>query len=456
MTETERVPSRPTRPSARDIAAHVLARVEVDRAFAAAALDAQMEAHPQLDSRDARLATELVYGVLRTKGFLLAVLDKRSKRGVGLREPEALAHLLVAAYTLLFLERVPAFAAVSEAVEAIGRASHGSSQESGYANAVLRVVARDAAVSRPSLEDAVFESAPGWLRGALRRSIGRGPARAFLAAGPFPPPLGIAVGDPSERDAWLSKLSATSESAMFQASELSPRGIVATHAGHPKHLPGFESAWIAQEEGAQIVAGLAGAKRGERILDACAGRGNKAWTLSADVGPEGRVIAADLHPSKLARLGQRLRSRAFPSSRIDTFAVDWTLGAGDVPDELDAVLCDAPCSGTGTLRRRPEIALHRSADDIVELSALQLAISLRAATRVRMGGRFVYAVCSVLQEECEGVVARLLAATGEVCLEPAPFESPLAAGASQLKLLPQVNGTDGYFVAGFRRVSAKS
>ncbi len=445
---TDQAVSRSQPIDARTLAARVLVRVESDRAFAAPVLDAQIESHPQLDPRDIRLATELVYGVLRTRGMLLHQIEDLSKRGIGVREPEALAHLLIGAYAILFLDRVPTFAAVSEAVSAITRIE--SPQTGAYANAVLRSLARRVDErGRPEIEAAVLESAPGWLRGELRRSLGRGGASAFLAAGPVPPPLGLAVGDPSTRNEWIVRLGESAPHATITASDLSPRGILLRGAGDPKRLPGFDTDWIVQEEGAQVLSALVGARPGDVVLDACAGRGNKAWVLAREVAPDGRVEAADLYPGKLASLSSGPRG----SSISATYAVDWTVGPGDVPEGYDRVLCDAPCSGIGTLRRRPEIALHRAPEDVALLADLQVAIALRSATRVKTGGRFLFAVCSVLRAECEGVVERLLAAEGETRLEAAPFDAEglttLTADATSLRLLPHVHGTDGYFAASF-------
>ena len=129
------------------------------------------------------------------------------------------------------------------------------------------------------------------------------------------------------------------------------------------------------------------------------------------------------------------------------------MGSGDCTETYDRVLVDAPCSGVGTLRRRPEIGARRTKDDLASLSALQLAIATRATERVRPGGRLVYVVCSVLREEGEDVVAALLQACPS--LEPAEFTGAaaraIAAGSSTLRLLPQAHGTDGYFVASFRK-----
>lgn len=155
--------------------------------------------------------------------------------------------------------------------------------------------------------------------------------------------------------------------------------------------------------------------------------------------------ACDRDPRKLDRLREDLaRLGVAPRS---TYAVDWTVGSGEVSGTYDAVLVDAPCSGTGTMRRRPELLL-RPQTSLTERTKSQRAIAAAAASHVRPGGRFVYAVCSVLREEAEDVIEGLP-------LEPAPFAdettNAIAKGASSLRLLPYVHGTDGYFIASFRK-----
>jgi 16S rRNA (cytosine967-C5)-methyltransferase len=347
----------------------------------------------------------------------------------------------MAAYALAFLDRVPAFAAVSEAVA--GARAAGGERVAGFANAVLRRLSEETAAKRPALADAIAASAPGWLRGALRRSLGRAGAAAYLAAGPVPPPIGLCLAHAEERDTWVETLRQAAPGAIVEAGKVSPRAVLVRGAGDVRRLPGAGEAWIVQEEGAQAVTLAAGAQPGERVLDACAGHGNKTWLLAREVGPSGAVDAADLHAQKLADL------RAGPAGALvdATYAVDWTQGEGDVPEAgYDLVIVDAPCSGIGTLRRRPEIARTRDEADLGRLAALQVAIARRAATRARDGGRLVYAVCSVLREEDEDVAARLVAGeAGGVRLEAAP----LSGGGHTLRLTPHEHGTDGYFAAGF-------
>jgi 16S rRNA (cytosine967-C5)-methyltransferase len=443
-------------PTARSVAALVLARVEKDLAFAAAALDAELARAPQLEPRDRAFATELVYGSLRVRPWLEARLERHASRGLKGTDLHTRIELLLAAYQVFFLTRVPAFAAVNEAVESV-RLARGV-QVSRFANAVLRKLAEEAARAGdagtpPLAEEAAWSSAPEWLRDALRRALGEQGARAFLRPLGGPPPVGIRVERAVERDRWLDRFRSDRPSATFEPGATSPLAILARGAGKTQRLAGFdEGAWSIQEEGSQLVALALGARPSDRVLDACAGRGNKAAILARAVLPQGAVDVADSHPEKLERLEAELgRLGLAPRG---AFAVDWSVGAGSCVDLYDRVLVDAPCSGTGTLRRRPELLLRRQAADLVALASLQRTILLRVSERIRPGGRLVYAVCSVLREEAESVVESVLGAVPS--LYASPFDSDLAiaiAGkeSTTLRLLPHEHGTDGYFLASFRK-----
>jgi 16S rRNA (cytosine967-C5)-methyltransferase len=219
--------------------------------------------------------------------------------------------------------------------------------------------------------------------------------------------------------------------------------------GDPRQKPGFaEGLFSVQEEGAQVVALALGARAGEKVLDACAGRGQKASLLAERVG-SGTLVASDLYPEKLEALAEELaRLRLVP---VETRAIDWSAGQGGLGADFDRVLVDAPCSGTGTLRRRPEILRRLKPEDPRRLAELAESILRSAASRARPGGTVLFAVCSVLREEGEDVVERVLD-----LLEPQPFDAPelpreLVAGKTALRLLPGLHGTDGYFMACFRR-----
>lgn len=407
-------------------------------AFAAPTLDAELRRAPDMDPRDKRLATELVYGVLRTAGYLEKRIRKHANNDRWRRKSGVKASMFLAAYSLFFL-RVPDHAAVSEAIHAIKRTPDRSM--SGFANAVLRKLAREKV--NIELPAAVAQSVPRWLHRALEESLGQEDARAFIGE-LEPPPMCLWVRAGREREAVIEALHEGAPQATITPCEHSPRGIRIVGAGDHKRLPGARVDWVVQEEGAQLVALALGAQPSDELLDACAGRGGKTLVLGEIVGEGGAVDSADLHASKLERLrggpaGQHVR---------ETFAVDWTRGAGAIRGRYDRILIDAPCSGTGTLRRRPEIAARLAASDLDRLAALQVGIARTAAKRLRPGGRLIYAVCSVLAPECEGVVAAL---SKDGRLKPAPFDAalPLFADRDHLRLLPHVHGTDGYFIASF-------
>jgi 16S rRNA (cytosine967-C5)-methyltransferase len=426
----------------------VVVRVLRDKAFAAAALDAELERNIQLDARDRALATELAYGTLRLMGWLEKRLARHASRGAASIEVHVRAHMLVAAYQVLVLTRVPSFAAVDEAVTSV-RGLRGQ-RVAGFANAVLRKIAAEPKPSADELARAALEAADPKLAASIVGAIGEDAALRLLTADESPP-LGLRVEDASARDTWIARLREARPDASVEAGRVSPLAIVVRGAGKVSDLPGYaEGAWTSQEEGSQAIALALGAKPGDVVLDACAGRGNKTGLLARAVGNSGAVDAADLHPAKLERLQTEL-ARIGLSAR-STFAVDWSLGAGGVTGPYDRVLVDAPCSGTGTIRRRPELLLRRTAADLAPLAALQRSILARAAGLVKPGGRVVYAVCSVLREEAEDVVQDV----ETMGLARVPFDAPIATriggeGAASFRLLPHEHATDGYFIASFER-----
>lgn len=418
--------------SARTVAVKSVIRVLRDGAFAAAALSAELERARGLDERDRALSTELLYGTLRVRTALEARLAPLAPRG--LRDVVVKAELLVAAYQLLSLDRVPAFAAVNSAVNGV-RAARGK-QVAGFANAVLRKLSRGEKLEPIA---AARQNIPPWLLESLIAAVGEVEAQALIVperdkvVG-----LRLVLGRPLP--AWLE------HSPVGRAS---PRSRLIQGEGDPRKREGFaEGSFVVQEEGAQVIALALGARPGERVLDACAGRGQKTTLLAERVGSAGSVWASDVYPKKLEALAAEFQRLQLPAPEVR--AVDWTVGVSDLPADFDRVLVDAPCTGTGTLRRRPEIAARLQPEDPARLSALAETILRAAATRVRSGGRVVFAVCSVLDAECESLVNRVLDV-----LDPAPFDSPELLGilssdcATTFRIGPTHFGTDGYFAASF-------
>jgi 16S rRNA (cytosine967-C5)-methyltransferase len=422
------------------VAATVLERVERSGAYAAPTLDAQLDRHPQLSERERALGTQLVYGTLRARAALYRSVSEHAAHGLPDKDTRVVVELLMAAHQILLLDRIPAFAAVNAAVAAVDTLR--GPRMAGFVNAVLRRLA--ASGKRLDWSQAIRDSAPAWLVERLEQTVGSAETSRLLGIGASGashvpgPVVRLVAGRPVPP--WL---------AGAAAGALSPRARRVQGRGNPRRLPGYgEGAFVVQEEGAQVVALALGARPGERVLDACAGRGQKASLLSEQVGPEGDLWACDVHPSKLSLLAEEFSRLRLPEPH--TAAVDWAIGSGPVPGGFDRVLVDAPCSGVGTLRRRPEILLRLSETDPERLGQLAAVILRRSAERARSGGRVVFAVCSVLPEESDRVVDQL----GDL-LEPVPFDAPELVrhteGSSRLRLLPEQHGTDGYFIASFRR-----
>jgi 16S rRNA (cytosine967-C5)-methyltransferase len=430
---------------ARAIAARVLSRVVHGDAWAAALLDAEIASRPQLAPRDRALATELVYGTLRRFAWLeeRALAHTRDRR---FPDKVTRVEVVLAAYQLLCLERVPPHAAVDAAVRAVTRAR--GKRLGGFVNAVLRKLAAEGRAPEAAARGV---RAPAWLEASLAAALGEDGASAMWAASAERAPIAVRCADPAAREEWVGRLASALGEENVRRGLVSDLAIVLAPSGPLTALPGFGAAFSPQDEGSQAVALAVGARAGEVVLDACAGRGHKTAILARSVLPGGAVDAVDLHDKKLARARDELALAGLSVRRA--VAADLSVGPGDLSELYDRVLVDAPCTGIGTLRRRPEILLRRRPEDLVALPALQAKILATALDRVKPGGRAFYAVCSVLREEAEDVVARVLAARPD--FEAAPFDSAigerLSGGGSSLRLLPHVHGTDGYFVASLRR-----
>lgn len=310
------------------------------------------------------------------------------------------AALIGAAYQLLHLGRVPSHAVVNDTVQLV-RAKRGE-RLAGFVNAILRKVAAERP-EEPQLPSSLVVSS--WLRDALQSSIGMEHTEDLLHLGPEAPSIDLRVRGDVDRDSVVESLHAAQPDALISHTALSPHGLRVSGASDPRALPGYqEGVFAVQEEGAQVIGLLLGARPGERVLDACAGRGGKTAQLLEAVGESGSVVACDLHEHRLEQIAvEALRLRLNPA-QIETACVDWTVGSGEVRGRFDRVLVDAPCTGLGTLRRRPEILLRAGPEEAARMAETQKRMLEHAAALVRPGGTLLYAVCSPLRDEGPGVV----------------------------------------------------
>ncbi|MEM8608164.1 MAG: transcription antitermination factor NusB [Myxococcota bacterium] len=385
---------------ARRVAVGVLSRIERDGAWATPTLDTEIN-RAGLERVDAALATQIVYGALRVRPSLEAVVEGYANRPVKV-DPWTHAALLAGAFQLLHLSRVPSHAVVDDSVSLV-REKRGS-RVAGFVNAVLRKVARQRPVDAELPASIVL---PDWLDKALRVALGDADTEALLRLSGDATTTDVRVPERSHLQDVADSIREAHPDASVARTRLSARGLRMTRVGDPRRLAAYERGEIAvQEEGAQLIGAIVDAKPGDRVLDVCAGRGGKTVQLVEAVGPTGEVVATDVHARRLSQIPEELSRLGLPTSTLRTATVDWTVGPGEVSGTFDRVLIDAPCTGLGTLRRRPEILLRADPALPAQMGETQLRILERAAARVRPGGTLVYAVCSPLPEEGFDVVSR--------------------------------------------------
>ena len=256
------------------------------------------------------------------------------------------------------------------------------------------------------------------------------------------PSVDLRVRADADREALGHAILEAQPHASVTPTRLSPFGLRVSGAGDPRELPGYaQGVFAVQEEGAQLIGLLLDAQPGERVLDVCAGRGGKTAQLAEAVGEGGRVVATDLHEHRLEQIAGELARLRMKPEPLETACVDWTLGPGGLEAGFDRVLVDAPCTGLGTLRRRPEILLRASPADAAQMGDTQLRILHNAAPMVLPGGSLLYAVCSPLSEEGNEVARQAQLPGFERVEEPCSALKSLCFGSSgQLSLGPWVPG----------------
>jgi 16S rRNA (cytosine967-C5)-methyltransferase len=438
-------------PNPRREAFRILRRVEDAGAFASVLLEGG--AARLKDPREVGLLTEIVLGVLRRRAPLDHAIAQAARRPLEGLDGEVLTAIRIGAYALLFLDRVPDFAAVDTAVSLVKEA--GRAKAAGFANGVLRKLARERSAllpPPPAAGDvaalALFRSHPVWWTRRVVDLFGWDRADLLLAANNEPAATALAPWPAAGSSSTLAERLAA-DGVEVEPCRFVPDALRVV-SGVPQRTEPFRAGafWI-QDEASQLAVSLFGAAVGPLVLDACAAPGGKTLALAARTREGGLVVAADRHARRLSRLTQNVRR--LRAENIVTVACDMSKPA-PMTRPFDEVLVDAPCSGTGTLRRHPEIRWRLTPDALPVLAKRQREILSGAADLVRPGGRLVYSVCSVEPEEGEDVIEAFLADRPEFTRED-PRRS-LEVGARSkvgddfaLRTSPLDDGMDGFFAA---------
>lgn len=429
--------TRAGRPTARSVALDVVRRVTDEGAYSNLALSRTLS-RAGLDERDAAFATELAYGTLRRLVPIDRALGPFLERPLETAPKAARAALRLGAYQLRYT-RVPPHAAVSETV-ALADPRH-----KGFVNAVLRRLSDASPEDVIGTDDddiAARTGLAGWAVRELRRVLGDDELEEAAAA--LAQPAGVTIRT-NTCATTVDELERALAGAGIRAARGSvhPDSLIVEH-GAPARLPGFDEGWFGvQDQASSLVTAALDPQAGERVIDVCAAPGGKAAHAACLAGSDGVVVAADVSPPRL----ELVRANADRLGvRVLVLAQDGRRPA--VREGFDRMLVDAPCSGMGSARRRPELLWRARKDELSGLARLQVGIATAAAGLLRPGGRMVYSVCTFPRAETDAACDAILRRATE--LEPAEIDGP-DGPAERVRLWPHRHGCDAMFVAGFRR-----
>ena len=480
--------------STRTISLEILNKIESRDAYADILLEEAFRRYLFKDV-DKGLLTELVYGILRWKNRIDWIIGLFSSVKPARMERDILNILRLGTYQLLFLDRIPVSAAVNESVKL---AKVRGQRQGSFVNAVLRAIDRGRnEITYPDLSTdplrhiSIKYSHPEWLVMRFIQELGIDGAIRLCKANNEPPPLAIRVNSMYiSREGLLLRLSEAGYDASF--TSLSPAGLILKGAGDVVSIPGFkEGLFTVQDEASQLISLILDPQPGEKVLDACAAPGGKATNIAELMADTGEVVALDIKPQGVRRIEENLRrlglksvkTKVFDAAKPLGFTVKTSpfpqgmgdggmgpgfkifIGAEGVEDsrcrfregEFDRILLDAPCSGTGVLRRHPEGKWQKREEDIPVLAMRQRTLMENVSMYLKPEGTMVYSVCSVIKDEGEGVVDAFLASHPEFIMEPAVPQigdagEGLICNRGFFKVYSHLHGMDGFFAAKLKKI----
>jgi 16S rRNA (cytosine967-C5)-methyltransferase len=441
---------------------HTLLQVARHASFPDVLLDIYLKEHPDLDPRDRALVTELVYGVLRWQGRLDWIIDQQART-----KPDKIALpvrviLRLATYQLLFLDRIPAAAAVNEAVK-LAKTSQ-PPHVVRFVNGILRAISRKRKIlQKAQLEGSsenrlsVLYSYPAWLVQRWLDSLGYEEAEALCAAGNHVPPTSIRV---NTLKTTVEALAGSLRDLGFSAEP----GNLAPEALHLRSIRTDISSLVqyrggefqVQDEASQLIAHLVQPQPEEHILDACAGFGAKSTHLAQLMENQGKITALDNQGWKLTRLMEN--AKRLQIINIEPVEMDvLELQPSAEQRCFDRILLDAPCTGLGVLRRNPDIKWKVKPKDFHRLHLVQAQMLSRLAPLLKPEGVIVYATCTVSSEENEETLKGFLSEHPDYHLESARPYLPIGCGGTvnpmgALQTWPHKHGVDGFCAARLRRI----
>lgn len=435
----------------RDAALSILLAVDKNQAYSNLLLHQTIERH-KIEAKDRGLLTEITYGTLQHKMTLDYYLEPFIRGNI---DHWVRWLLRLSLYQIHYLTRIPPHAAVNEAVEIAKRRGHQGI--ASVVNGVLRTILREGVGSVDDIKDpierlSIETSHPHWLVERWVEAYGYDTTKEMLEENNIPPVQTVRVNTtkvtPAEVIASLEE-----EGVIVQQSDLLPECLHLTN-GQAARTKAFKDGLMTiQDESSMIPAYVLDPQPGWRVLDMCAAPGGKTTHIAEKMHNEGSILATDLHPHKLEMVDENTTRLGLDI--VQTAPIDGRKAADFLQlESFDAVLVDAPCSGLGVMRRKPDIKYTKREEDLENLQTIQLAL-LDAATKVlKQDGRLVYSTCTVDKLENQGTVSAFLQQHPEMeaeQLESLPTKLAEKQVDGMLQVFPQDFGSDGFFVAAFRK-----
>lgn len=419
-------------------AAKVIARVTSEGVSLNSCLP---EFSDKVSAQDQALLSELCYGTLRRYPAISKIINTLLDKPLKQKDRDILALLACALYQLIYT-RIPSHAVVNESVAACKQLKRPWAK--GLINALLRGFIRDQQTIEQDLANLPeYASAhPQWLIDVLNKAWPE-EAKAIMAANNGRAPMTLRVNELRiSRDEYLST-HCSGANGLATATKFSMAGVQLARAKAVNEIPGFDQGMVSvQDEAAQLAASLLDVQAGQRVLDACCAPGGKTCHILESASDVGEVIAIDIDAQRLDRVRENLNRLQLSVELLSADVADpdsWWDG-----QLFDRILLDAPCSATGVIRRHPDIKLLRKPEDIAKLAALQQAMLARLWPLLKVGGKLLYATCSILPQENDEVIEQFLSGVNNAQLYPVATDAGRSTNFGR-QLFPQDGSHDGFY-----------
>lgn len=437
--------------SARLVALEILQQCDEKKAYSNLLLNHTLEQKP-LSARDRGLVTELVYGVIQRLRSLDWIIDQLVRKGVDSLQPWVRQVLRMGLYQLMYLDKIPEHAAVNEMVQIAKHRGHQGIAK--LVNGVLRTYLRQKDhIKFPN--DRIAYSYPDWLATRMEKAFGKQIARQMMQSTLQSPKVSVRINRlKTNRDQWMKEYSYFGSPSM-----ISEDGFILEKVGNPVQSDEYHKGYYTiQDESSMLVAQVLNPLPGMKILDACAAPGGKTTHIAERMENQGCVLACDLYPKKLALVQNQANRLGIEI--IQTEARDMRDFRSD--QQFDAILLDAPCSGFGVIRRKPEIKWRRNPQEIGRLVELQQKLLHVCAAHLKPGGVFVYSTCTWEPAENQKQIENFLAIHSEFQpddslkdLLPEIVNQRAIHGNGWVQILPHHFQSDGFFIVRLKKQIVK-